>query len=102
MSIVKGTFSLTCSVCGKRHDFDEDDADFDATSGGERQMGPETGYNWEYSFNCDKCNNEIEIKYEVWEYPIGAFNNDQINLRGAAEINRFDYDFHDEPDLDEM
>ena len=100
MSIVKGTFSLTCSKCNKQHDFTSDEADFDATSGSERQMGPETGYTWECTFNCDKCDNEIEIEYEVWEYPMGAFNHEQINIKGGTSINSFDYDFHGEPDID--
>lgn len=102
MSIVKGTFSLNCDKCGKQHDFAEDDADFDATSGSERQMGPENGYSWEINFNCDKCGNEIDVEYEIWEYPVGAFNNDQLTINGGTEISRFDYDFSEEPDQDDM
>ena len=57
MSIVNGTFSVTCNNCGKQHDFQADEADFDATSGSERQMGPENGYTWEHAFNCGACGN---------------------------------------------
>ena len=41
----------------------------------------------------NECNN-IEIDYEVWEYPVGSFNNDSINIKGGIEVGKFDYDFH--------
>lgn len=100
MSIVKGTFSLTCDKCGKQYDFNEDEAGFDLTMGDERQMGRENGYSWQQEFECDECGNNIEIDYEVWEYPVGSFNNDSINLKGGTEVGKFDYEFHGEPDDD--
>lgn len=100
MSIARGQFSLKCSNCGKQHNFLPEDADFDATSGSERQMGHEHGYSWKYTFNCDNCGNEIEIDYEVWEYPEGVFNNDQVNITGGTEVRRFNYDFHGDPEPD--
>ncbi len=102
MSIVKGTLSITCNKCGKQHDFSADEADFDANNGSERQMGSENGYTWEHTFNCDECENEIEIEYEVWEYPIGTFNHDQVNINGGTEVNRYGYDFHDSPELNDL
>lgn len=102
MSIVNGTFSLSCSKCGKQHDFTAEDADFEDSYGGERQMGPENGYVWKTEFNCDNCGNEIEVEYEVWEYPVGAFNTDQLTIKGGTEVSRFDYDFSEEPDQDDM
>lgn len=98
MSIVKGTFSLNCLNCRKQHDFLASDSDFNPQFGSERQMGSETGYVWEHTFNCD---NEIEIKYEVWEYPEGMFNMDQINIKGGKEVSKFNYDFHGEPDFED-
>lgn len=100
MSIVNGTFSVTCNKCGKQHNFSADDVDFNATSSSERQMGPENGYAWECTFVCDGCENEIE--YEVWEYPVGAFNYDQVEIKGGTEVNRFGYDFHDAPEPDDL
>jgi len=100
MSFVNGTFSLICNECSKQHDFTANDADFDDTWGSERQMGPENGYTWEYTFNCDECENEIKIEYEVWEYPLNAFNNDQVKIKGGTEVNRYKYDFHDAPEPD--
>lgn len=100
MSIAKGTFTITCDKCGEKHDFLAEEADFESTGGSERQMGPENSYTWEYTFNCDKCENDIEIEYQVWEYPAGAFNYDQVEIKGGKDINRFGYDFHDDPEPD--
>ncbi len=100
MSIVKGTFSLTCNKCGKQHGFNEEETDFDMNMGSERSMGSENGYSWEIEFDCDNCGNTIEINYEVWEYPVGAFNNDSVKINGGTEVKRFDYEFFGEPDED--
>jgi hypothetical protein len=104
MSIAKGTFSLICSNCGQQHDFTADDADFELRHGSERQMGPENGYVWEHAFECDgkNCSNEIEIEYEVYEYPVGAFNMDEVKISGGQEKHRFEYDFHGEPETDDF
>lgn len=99
MSIVTGTFSLTCEKCDKQHDFKSADADFEVTSTDERQMGTESCYSWNNTFNCDNCDNEIEVEYDVWEYPEGAYNNDDVRINGGEEVSRYSYDFH-EPDDD--
>ena len=101
MSLATGKFSLKCSNCNKQHDFSPEDADFDPSFGSERQMGPEHGYVWEHNFSCDKCGNKIEIDYQVWEYPEGTFNNDQLKITGGTEVERFDYDFNNEPEPDD-
>lgn len=100
MSFVIGTFSVVCNNCGKQTDFEEVDADFDSTGGSERQMGPENGYSWEMNFNCE-CGNEIEFDYQVHEYPVGAFNHEDVRITGAEVVNTFDYDFSDEPEPEE-
>lgn len=95
---VTGTFSLTCNKCSQSYDFTSDEADFEAKYSHERQMGQENGYEWEHKFDCDEndCGNEIEIKYQVWEYPVGAFNHEIISINGGKEISTFNYDFHEE------
>jgi hypothetical protein len=99
---VTGTFALTCNECGEQYDFASDEVDFEAKYSDERQMGQENGYEWNHSFNCSKkdCYNDIEIEYQVWEYPVGAFNHEIINITGAKEIAMFDYDFHEPEETD--
>jgi len=98
--IISGILSLKCDNCKKQHDFPAYDSDFDLSMGNERQMGTENGYSWEHEFECDECGNEIEIYYEVWEYPVGAFNNDILKIKGGTELTRYVYEFTDEPDDD--
>jgi len=97
MSFLKGTFSIECEKCKEQIDFQPNETDFESDGGGERQMGPENGYIWSYDFKCFECEEQdISIQYEVYEYPVGAFNNDSVELSGATELSRFDYNFQDE------
>jgi hypothetical protein len=100
MSFINGTFSVVCSVCNTPTDFDSTEADFESTGGSERQMGPENGYSWESSFECT-CGNEIEFDYQVHEYPVGAFNHESVDIKGAEVNQTFVYDFIGEPEEEE-
>ena len=95
MSITKGIFSLTCTKCNKQHDFNGADIEFDHPLGFKRQLGTENGYIWEHTFICS-CENEIDIDYDVYEYPIGSLDNDDVRIAGGTEIKRFEYDFSPE------
>jgi hypothetical protein len=100
MTIVNGSMTVKCNKCGKIHTIPAEESDFENSYGEVRQMGPENGYTWEHKINCD-CGNEIEIIYEVWEYPEGVFNNDNITVNGGILIDKFGYDFHEEPEPDD-
>jgi hypothetical protein len=90
---VKGDFELQCNHCGKKHSFSAKDADFDCIESNERQMGQENYYEWTTSFPCD-CGKEIEIEYGVWEYPLGAFNYDEVNITVGKLVQKLDYEFY--------
>jgi hypothetical protein len=47
--------------------------DFDSVDEQEREMGVERIYEAEASYDCE-CGQTINIKFEVWEYPEGAYN----------------------------
>ena len=95
-----GTFSFKCNKCGKQHDFTDEDIYFEITSTEEKPQGSQREYIWEDIFTCDVCENEIEIEYHVWEYPVGAFNDDNIKLIGATKLKCFTYEFNDDDDDD--
>jgi len=103
MSLVQGTFSIKCdnNSCGKQHNFPAEKANFDFEGSDERQMGPENSYSWNNNFNCD-CGDEIEFEYGIWEYPVGVFNHDNVEIDGGTEIQRYDYDFHEEPEREDI
>ena len=101
MSMVNGNFSIKCNKCGTQHDFPANEAEFEFDGGEERQMGAENSYSWNSSFNCD-CGNEIEFEYGIWEYPVGAYNNDNVDITNGTEVERYSYDFSEEPEPEDL
>ncbi|CDT30971.1 conserved hypothetical protein [Sphingobacterium sp. PM2-P1-29] len=79
-----------CNNCSKVHSYhkSEFDLDFDCVESTERNMGTENHYEAIESFQCT-CGNEITATFEVWEYPIGAHNNDSIELDGGELLESF-------------
>ena len=95
MSIASGTFIFQCNDCHAQTTYLPEDSAFGSeVFDPDRQMGPEYRHHWNENFECS-CGNEITLTYNVYEYPVGAFNIEQIDLEGATEIQTFDYDFHD-------
>lgn len=88
-----------CDECGIIHKYQEldFDLDFDCVGSSERNMGSENQYIAEESFKCE-CGNEIEVKFEVWEYPVGIHNYDSVEIEGAELLESFKFtvDFYDE------
>ena len=99
--MVNGNFSVTCSKCGHVNDFDASESDFEQTGTEEKGMGVQKQYTWEITFDCDGCGNEIEVVYDVWEYPTGAYNDSDIQVSGGTATGEFGYDFIGEPDPEE-
>lgn len=101
---VKGNYlKFKCNKCGRIHKYDESEfnLDFDHISGSERSMGAENQYQAEEHFKCS-CGNEIDVTFEVWEYPQGIHNYDNIEIENAELLDSFYFtiNFHDdEPDF---
>ena len=93
-----------CNSCGRIHKYDESEfnLDFDCIGSSERNMGTENQYQAEEHFKCS-CGNEIEVKFEVWEYPIGVHNYDSIEIESAELLNSFYFTINffddEEPDF---
>lgn len=74
---------IDCPYCGAGNgmDFSED---CDAFSE-ERQMGPETTYSFEWNdCECYSCGKRFRVSGYICEYPVGAYNYEQID---AEEID---------------
>ena len=97
---ITGKASYECSSCGAVHFLQGDDLNFDAECGSSREMGEEIQHVAEFEHKCQKCNNDIEIKFEVWEYPIGIINMTDSNVTGANVVNS-DFEIYHEPPVDE-
>lgn len=86
----KGSVSFLCDRCSNLLSYSGTDIELEAFAGSERGMGPETGYRGDCTYNCPICENEILIEHEVWEYPVGAFNNSSTEVRGGTLVQGFD------------
>ncbi|MEC4044057.1 PIN-like domain-containing protein [Myroides odoratimimus] len=91
-----------CDTCGRVHRYDKSkfNLDFNLVSSSERGMGAENQYQAEEHFKCS-CGNEIYMIFEIWEYPQGVHNYDNIEVENAELLESFYFtiDFY-EDDLD--
>jgi hypothetical protein len=97
MGIETGKLIVCCSNCNEKITYLAGQADFENSFGNERSMGTESGYLWEEDFNCSNCGKEISIRYEVWEYPVGALNHENLKIVGGETEETFGFNFF-EPD----
>lgn len=102
----KGKYlKFQCENCGRIHKYHklDFDLDFQCVGGSERNMGIENLYVAEEIIECS-CGNQIDINFEVWEYPEGVHNYDTIGIDGAElwESFYFTVDFYGEPEDDKF
>lgn len=88
--------TYVCSRCGHIHNLKQDEISFDAESGSERGMGEECHYVAYVDLPCDNCHQDIHLKLEAWEYPVGAIN-DTSHEASGAEILDVDFDIYHQP-----
>jgi hypothetical protein len=102
MIIDKGA-KIKCKKCNKIHDISPEDFGDPETTSDERSMGYETQYTWEYEFSCDKCNNDLKITIEGFEYPEGVLNYQEFNSEGCVIVEDPSLEINNEADsYDEM
>nr|WP_315398332.1 hypothetical protein [uncultured Sphingobacterium sp.] len=86
MEIVKAP-RVKCHRCFEKidmeiTDFEEFDAEYYS-----RSMGNEIHYSWACDFNCPKCNNELSVTIEGWEYPVGMLNYEEVDSENCEIID---------------
>lgn len=77
---------VRCEACGELFDVYADDLCFDWEGGvvdDDRGMGPESEYESQESCTCPNCGTQIDITLHVWEYPMGCFNTQNIEIDGG-------------------
>ncbi|MDT0293973.1 PIN-like domain-containing protein [Mesonia ostreae] len=97
-----------CGFCHQRNEvpIEELYLEFDCVGGSERSMGAENQYQSEEPLECSFCGNDINVTLEIWEYPIGAHNLDDITIDNGEVIQSPDFvthfwdNYYDEPDED--
>lgn len=98
----KNRMLLKCKSCGCEFEVAEPELylDWEPNGSFERSMGEEREYIAEDGVSCPHCNRDIVITMRVWEYPIGAYNTQSIEAKGADVLKEMDlyeaFDFNDE------
>lgn len=77
---------VRCGTCGELFDIDAGNLCFDWEGGvvdDNRGMGPESEYESQESCICSNCGKQIDLTLQVWEYPMGCFNTQNIEIDGG-------------------
>ncbi|WDQ32168.1 hypothetical protein PTQ21_27940 [Paenibacillus marchantiae] len=82
----KSDVEIICPCC-KESIYIELDVDLEEVGSDEREMGTETQYEFLTSVECYLCENIIEIKGEVWEYPENVLNDFEI-IEVSSKCNK--------------
>ncbi len=85
-----GEVKFKCSRCGEQYALTSDEFDIEPVGETERQMGAEIEYLAEVDLTCDSCQQEINLRIDVWEYPSGSINH--IDHSGIG-LNEVEYNF---------
>lgn len=76
--------AIACPYCGAENnmDFEEDCESFDE----ERQMGPQITYTFDWpDCECEECGKRFRVSGSIWEYPMGAYNYEDIDVEAYDE-----------------
>lgn len=93
----KGTARIRHKMTGEIYGIENDELDWDAVGGEERQMGPEIHY--EAMIEHPELGN---LTWGLWEYPIGIENYRETNAGHHEVIDDFDYGLNQiKPEPDE-
>lgn len=92
---------IQCCECGNLIKIDKHDLDFQ-TSSYERNMGSEVMYEFHGDYDCPVCGNSIRFSISGGEYPIGAFEYEDYDIRGGIFVQSpsleviYEYEFNEE------
>lgn len=88
----RGTARIQHHTTGKTYEIDNEDLDWSAVGGDEREMGTEIHY--EAALQHPDLG---ELIWSLWEYPLGIENYRETNVRPHTVIDDFEYGLeHDE------
>lgn len=78
-----GNIEYQCNECSYTDTIPVKDFCIEVIGSSERSMGQETAYELVSEIQCHECQNNIELIFTVYEYPIGAINYIGNESKGA-------------------
>ena len=84
-----------CNDCNETQEHEDDQVNselkFTAEHTEDKPMGPERRHDAVIPFQCT-CGREIGVTFEVWEYPLGIRDHDNIEIEGGELLEGFNPD----------
>ncbi len=75
---VTGQLKFKCPICGHIESVESSNAFFEEAEVHERSMGTEKCHTTKCIHTCSQCGEELELVYNIWEYPIGTRNTNEL------------------------
>jgi len=75
-----------CKKCLTHYEINCDELEWEIVSSVEKKMSAELMHEAIYEEECDKCENEMSITFNCWEYPIGIETHRDVSSEGVADI----------------
>ena len=87
---------IKCNNCEEliNLSLDKDDFQWEIVDTDEREMGIETHYQFEHEFTCENCDQDIKLTFDIWEYPQGFYNDQDITVDGGEVVDDSDFDLY--------
>ena len=86
-----GIAKLTIPETGEVFEVSSDDLDWESEcSDPDRGMGPEFHHSATTIFDSEQGDYQIEVTWNIWEYPIGAINLTSPDIQGGEVLKDFD------------
>lgn len=82
---------IICSSCNYVNSFKNPDFLFDAVEEQKRGMDKEITHSATVELKCKKCKKQINLIANIYEYPIGVYNDKSFDINGGK--------LEEEPDL---
>lgn len=83
-----GQLELKCNKCGTINSIDSEDLLFDVVESEERNMGVSKCHSTDFDIECSNCGAGISGKYDVWEYPVGAIDSNDVEVDGGTLVSK--------------
>jgi len=85
-----GTAKLKKSETGEIFEVCPNDLEWEVVDVEEKKMGAELHYSAQLFFYSKQKELEAEVIWDVWEYPIGSINHQEIQLENCQILKNFD------------
>lgn len=85
-----GIAKLKIPETGEVFEVRPDDLEWEVVEADERSMGAELHHCATFSFYSEQGEFEVEVEWDVWEYPIGSIECTDVEARGCKLLQDFD------------